>query len=634
MSLAAAGNGDLSPWETACRAQATPDNDQQHTSALGKSKQSADSSRSSPRQRQQSPRPLQPPRQQSPRHQRTQQQHNSAELSLDQQQQQQLAPQSYCLASPRPSSAPVGGSKHRVTMVGPAAAQLGLRPGAHASVGLSAVAESSREGPCMGRLGHRQVKSQLRQPVSTQMQFYTGPAAMAEWTSSMHHHQHQEEEHYQQQILARMQQLQQPARPVSAGPWRRSSSQPRDRHMTAYEQQQRMRPQQRQQQHRLAAPAWDDSPMPLHVPRWVPIAQAVQLPSTTVAANVAYCSWGNGLGNSILGGRRGACLADAARAEAGGRPQTAGPVMSHSHMQLWDSEQQQPLDCRGCLTARSASSSPSRWRNSAQPTFSAAAAAVAAAVYGGVEHAHSPQRQTSCRAMPAGQSCRSPSPTDMVRNSSSVCRAQASTYLLDVLQQIRQANSYCRHLGLSSQYKLAEGDSKKDKWQLEQIEIELWTLSGPDKASNSSSSEQEGQQQLRAAGFEGAPGNSQWQLRKRLSMPQFTAHLDRLKGSNPAAVAPPGPGSAAAAAASSARPSHSAYAAMPAGADSTTSWVAFLTASPAQRALSPDRYRVGNSQGCGVAVLGNSNAGAGVRRASSNSRGGGFHRANSASTYV
>jgi hypothetical protein len=155
--------------------------------------------------------------------------------------------------------------------------------------------------------------------------------------------------------------------------------------------------------------------------------------------------------------------------------------------------------------------------------------------------------------------------------------------------------------------------------------------------SGSSSSEREGQQQryqqqLHAAGVEAAPADCQWQLRKRLSMPQFTAHLNRLKGSNPAAVVPPGLGSSAPAASSSARHSHSACAAVPAGAGSTLSWVASFAVPSAQRAMSPDRYRVRNPQACGVAVLGNSNAGTGVRRASSNSGGGRIYRADNAST--
>jgi hypothetical protein len=120
----------------------------------------------------------------------------------------------------------------------------------------------------------------------------------------------------------RMQQLHM-SRPASAEPWQRKQQ-------LVYEQQQqwqhqRQWPQQRQQQDRRTGPAWDDSPMALNVPKWMPIAQAVQLPSPAAAASLAVGGWGS----SILGSSKGVWPVEAVKGDTA-RPQTAGPVMLHS----------------------------------------------------------------------------------------------------------------------------------------------------------------------------------------------------------------------------------------------------------------------------------------------------------------
>lgn len=138
-------------------------------------------------------------------------------------------------------------------------------------------------------------------------------------------------------------------------------------------------------------------------------------------------------------------------------------------------------------------------------------------------------------------------------NSSRGC---ASAYLLDVLQQVREANSYCRQLGLSSQYRLAKGSSRKDRWQLEQIKVELWSVVQAGGSSSSNSVPQQHQQPGASAaqagpasaastrqGAEGVGGAgaggagpasddrlSEWRLKRTLSLQQFTKHLGRLKG--------------------------------------------------------------------------------------------------------
>lgn len=138
----------------------------------------------------------------------------------------------------------------------------------------------------------------------------------------------------------------------------------------------------------------------------------------------------------------------------------------------------------------------------------------------------------------------------------------ASVYLLDVLQQVRHANSICRQLRLSTQYRLAQGSSRKDRWQLEQIAIELWELTGD----NSSTQGRQLQQQGWESGPMGGPGSAdgqaagaagQWQLRKRLSLPQFTVHISRLKGcaAAPAASRSGGHGTTAGGGAAAWRPS-------------------------------------------------------------------------------
>lgn len=200
------------------------------------------------------------------------------------------------------------------------------------------------------------------------------------------------------------------------------------------------------------------------------------------------------------------------------------------------------LHSSGSVTARSASTRPSRRCSNRLPAGTASsdeAGSCTTAVLG----------CTMGLSAPSG--LRSPPKTRGSGSSSATAGARgagcASVYLLDVQQQVRQANSICRQLGLSTQYLLAQGNSRKDKWQLEQIEIELWELTG--SSSNwPSSSEQEYQQpqqqglgympagapggaDIKAAGAQGAAAAAgQWQLRKRLSLPQFTGHLSRLKG--------------------------------------------------------------------------------------------------------
>lgn len=626
MSLGAAGAGELWNWETYTADAAGRSSAQQPQMPSSCRQSNTDSStRSSPRLRQQSPR-QQWPQQQSPRRQQPPQQQQSerrasAELSSPAPPQYAPRPQQHCQqargAGPRPSSAPAGGSRRQlaVAMTGPAAAQLALRQASlQAPSGaqpadrvMPVVAESSQEGQC-GCSGWGVSKS--HPSPGSPMQFYSGAAAAAGWTAAMHHQQRHAEEQYQHAILARMQQLQpqQPSRPVSAGPWR-----------SAQRPQLSLQPGQRQ------VPAWDDSPMPLDIPGRVPIAQAVQLPSTTVASNAAYVrSWGTcspGSSSSILGGGRAAALAAASRAAAGSRPQTAGPVMV-GRVKPWESAQlllqnncSQQL--KGCRTARSASSSPGRRRAALLPTPQAAPAATAAAATEGeagycVEEAagHSSMQVTSgC----SGKDCSSldelaVSPAEAVNSSLTGARAPAAApYLLGALQQVRQANSYCRQLGLCTQYKLAEGSSRKDRWQLEQIQVELWTSIDPGA----------GPCEVLSCGITGSKGGGssgtrRWQRKKSLSLQQLTAHLNRLKGS----VTPTA--GVAAGLAAAVRPRHSTHAALPAsraaaaaGGGIPNGAAAAQLSRSAQRLQSPDRARSRHFGGSQAAPVGGGLGGAG-----------------------
>jgi hypothetical protein len=568
LSLNAQCAGELSPWETftedGCGQQVRTAAQVGTMLQAGPAPAALSSSggSASPRARKQqhlSPRQQPSPRQQvSPRQQLSPRQHRSpgkqclqaqgkgglgADLFAPQapSQQQQQYPNDVTLPSSiqghrllqglsyhRPSSAPVGGSA--------AAQHLQRQVLAQQIAGmLPVVAESSQEGACSSRGTCRQsITSQMPSPGRHRPSW---PDATANCAATAPQQQQQQqdrddEQQHRQQLLMRMQQLHM-SRPASAEPWQRKQQ-------LVYEQQQqwqhqRQWPQQRQQQGRRTGPAWDDSPMALNVPKWMPIAQAVQLPSPAAAASLAVGGWGS----SILGSSK-VWPVEAVRGDAT-RPQTAGPVMLHSGF-AWEAGLSTVPHSSGSVTARSASTSPTRRCSNRLPAGTASsgeAGSGTTAVLGCTAESSAP---SGLRSPPKTRGSGSSSATVSVRGAG--C---ASVYLLDVQQQVRQANSICRQLGLSTQYLLAQGSSRKDKWQLEQIEIELWELTYSSTSNWTSSSEQEYQQPLQqglglGSMSAGAPGSadataagaavaaSQWQLRKRLSLPQFTGHLSRLKG--------------------------------------------------------------------------------------------------------
>lgn len=248
-------------------------------------------------------------------------------------------------------------------------------------------------------------------------------------------------------------------------------------------------------------------------------------------------------------------------------PQTAGPVMLHSSSTMVSSQDmQQPA---GSLTARSSSCSPDRRRHYLLLTSAgttrrgSSSCSTHAGLAGAAELAV------------AGQQC-----CDSSRRNGGGIRGggAADAYLLDVLQQIRQANSCCRQLGLCMQYRLAKGSSKRDKWQLEQIEVELWS-----QVTGSGVQQHQGQQQqpwqlLPGEAAPTAAGASTWRLKRKLSLQQFTSHLSRLRGCTPASST-----AAGGACVSGLDPC------CLAGGQPKQPWPCTLPSAAGQRGLSPDR---------------------------------------------
>jgi hypothetical protein len=649
MSLGSCSTADLSPWEVY-----TDDDDSragsEQQSPLHSSRQSrecsgsggrasnasAASCRASPRQSQQ--------QQQSPRYYQqhlrasdSSQEPTSPQLphSVQQQQQQQrqqrpgLSPtsstrQGLSYSYVRPSSAPVGGSRGAASSpqaaAGLAASHLtqqqqqarGANLGLTGNLGV--VVESSQEGLGPASVWHQQeyVPGRHASPSAAGQRHFSAAAAAADFAGGMHSQQEMDEQRYQHHILAHIAQLQLQPRPASAEPWGRKPQWGRQ-HLQGTGQ--------HQVQHRMV-PSWDDSPMPLNIPRWVPIVQATLLPSaSTACSSAAGTSAGTGLGavNSILAGSRGLWPTAGGSREAR-RPQTAGPVMTNSHASSSHSwaalPQQQRQEHMGFLTARSVSSSANRRRAALLPSSTTAAAAgggaaagSSAAVEGAVGGIGG--SRTSSGMLPGAKvQQHSGSSTGA---STSFSTGYASAYLFDVQQKIRSANSYCKQLGLNTQYRLAQGSSRKDKWQLEQIEVEVWVLqlSSQQQATQQQLLQQqvlqqqqhESQQQHSSITSAAATDGCEWQHKRSISLAQFTHHLNRLRA-----------GTAGAAAAGSSAPRVSAGSSM--GSSFQLSAAAAAGAVPSHaRPFSPDRVAASNRTASAAAA-----ASAGRQRAASSGR--------------
>lgn len=321
---------------------------------------------------------------------------------------------------------------------------------------------------------------------------------------------------------------------------------------------------------RKQQPDWDDSPLPLYIPKWVPIAEAV-LPAAAAGGAAAGCrntgssnrwahsidSTGDRLGNS--GGWDPGCFGDVAHpadnsrfgnSSSSSRPQTAGPVLMQHSQSLWGRALEAEMHESTRLSGSLVSSTQARLAGQCSPRPSS-----------------SPHRAGSRPSTAANR------PSKNTSNNSSRGPGSVSVYLQDVLLQVRQANAYCKQLNLLKQYKLApwgpgstagtttcsaqaeqagSSSSRGKKWQPQQL-VELWELvdSGQLQGTRGASPRQQqpppAAQQQQTTGATGTMplACATWQLQRRLTLRQFTQHVARLKNLTAAEVAAAAVGAAA-----------------------------------------------------------------------------------------
>jgi hypothetical protein len=276
---------------------------------------------------------------------------------------------------------------------------------------------------------------------------------------------------------------------------------------------------------------WDDSPLPLCIPKWVPMAEAVQAGPVAAAAATAPGGvvttgssgrW-DALDSSVGVSTRGA--ASVPDSLASSRPQTAGARMQQ--------QQQRGASRHASVWGPAAALLPSRPGSSSSKNMEPCC--------------------WYCGGRAAGScSCRGPGPSRPatagaglrgLRGAGAASSAggagDVSAYLLDVLQQVRRANACCRQLGLLKQFRLTQASaarpsstssSKRPEPRQPSQVVELWKVGSSCGTSSRTAGvagpPERGTQHSAPAG---APADATWHLRRRLTLQQFLQHLAGLR---------------------------------------------------------------------------------------------------------